>query len=265
MVDMPAITYRTAGDWGPGKGARLTNPEIDNNFYQLALAIVNNAGTPGLGIAHIDVTDNIMTIVMEDYSIQGPFPLPTASFRFRGAWQPNTDYIANDLFTSNDIGNEGLYFVNRAHTSTPIPFNPADGNEQGPYASFLVPYQTLFDIGFFYPAQPGYGIGDEYTEDVEQPMFGLLATKDFYLPVGLPDSLAKLDVGPAAPLSFKIMLNGVQVGLLEFGTTETDGTFSLAGDTQIVAGDLLQFYRPEVIDDTAYNLYVTIVAKLGTF
>lgn len=264
MVDMPLITYRTTGVWGPGKGARLTNPEIDFNFYSLALAIVNNAGVPGVGIAHISVVDNQMTIIMEDYSTFGPFTLPTATFRFRGAWQPNTDYLANDLFYSEDFDNEGLYFVNLPHTSTPEPFNPADGNEQGPYASFMVPFQSLFDIGFFYPAHPGYGIGgDEYSLDVEQPMFALLATRDFYLPINLSGSLAKLDIGPAAPLEFRILKDGTDIGTLNFGTSETDGEFTFAADVNFTAGEMLRIYRPAVLDDLAYNLTVTLVGKIG--
>ena len=34
------ITYRTAGAWGPGKGANLTAAEVDGNFHGLATRLV---------------------------------------------------------------------------------------------------------------------------------------------------------------------------------------------------------------------------------
>jgi hypothetical protein len=261
MVDVP-IVYRNNGPWGAGKGAPLTSEEGDQNLAALVTALNElNLQSP-VEIAAINVSDNQMTIVMEDYTVFGPFTLPVASFAMRGAWTPDTLYARNDLFTATVDGVGGLYMANRAFTSPSGAFNPNSGDMQGPFQSLLVPYQTLFDIGFFYPAQPGYGIGDEYTEDVEQPMFNLLSARAFHFLENAPGSLAKLDVGPASLLELRVLKNDTDIGVISFASGETDGTITLT-TTDFAAGDMLRVYRPEVIDDTAYNLTVTLVGVIG--
>lgn len=260
----PMIVYRTDGPWGTGKGANLTKEELDNNWWELVQEFANIVLQAPTNILNITVTDGQMTILMEDYSTFGPFTLPVANLTNRGTWANGTLFNRNDLFTVAEGDDEdGLYFVNKAHTAE-APFNPAAGDEQGPFAVKLIGYQTTFDIGFFYPAQPGYGIGDEYTADIEQPMFGMIAARPFYLPQDLPGALAKLDVAPTSALEFRILQNGVDIGTLNFSATDPDGTFFFPAPIEFVAGDLLQFYRPEVIDDTAYNLYVTLTARYGS-
>jgi hypothetical protein len=256
----PAIIYRTAGSWGAGEGANLQPAELDQNFHELAQAVENIEQLSPIEIAAINVVDNQMTIVLEDYTVFGPFTLPVPSLTVTGPWEPETAYERYELFTADD----GLYMVVQPHTSSVEPFNPNDGNEQGPFVRLLVPYQTMFDIGFFYPAQPGYGIGDEYTEDIEQPMFSLLASRAFYLPEDLPLSIAKLTSGPSVAMTMRILKNGTDIGTLQFGVGETTGTFTFAADVSFAAGDILDVYRPIEIDDTAYNLRVTLVAHLGT-
>jgi hypothetical protein len=110
------LTFRTLGPWGPGKGANLTPPEVDGNFYAVAQAIVDLQNNPALpnSIASITVSGTTMTIHMMDGSTMGPFDLPVLTFRWRGEWQPSTSYAELDVFTVTDVG---IFLVNAPHTS----------------------------------------------------------------------------------------------------------------------------------------------------
>ncbi len=109
------LTYRTAGAWGPGKGSDLTPAEVDENFYDTALAIFDLVDNPpqANGISEITVTGATMTIILDDLTEEGPFVLPTATFVFVGEWQPTTQYFVNDVFSVSGQGvDDGTYFVN---------------------------------------------------------------------------------------------------------------------------------------------------------
>lgn len=130
------ITFRTAGVWGAGVGRNLTAAEFDNNNQSLKLAVEylnDNPPTPD-NIASITVLNNNMTITTELGTVYGPFLLPIAEFRDRGAWADATDYLYGDIFTQGT----GLYMVQREHTSE-APFDPDATGIGGPL------YRLLFD------------------------------------------------------------------------------------------------------------------------
>ena len=132
------IVYRTAGAWGAGVGRRLTKAEGDGNLFELVTRVsVLEGSIPagGVGISSIDVTvDGQMTITLTDASSQGPFPLPTTTYPFRGLWAPSTSYLKYDHFTRN--GN--LYEVLVNHVSQ-LTFSPTanDGAGHDYYALIL--------------------------------------------------------------------------------------------------------------------------------
>lgn len=133
---MVTITFRTAGPWGAGIGMDLSAVQIDTNFYNINLKLADLETNPVQPnqIANITVANNQMTIVMEDATTFGPFVLPIAEFRDRGAWAPATDYVYADIFTQG----LGLYMVLQEHTSAGA-FDPAASNGFGPI------YRLLFD------------------------------------------------------------------------------------------------------------------------
>lgn len=124
-----AITYRNAGAWGAGKGARLTSTEVDLNFWDISgrLLLVETNPPDANGIASISVLSGQMRVTMDDATIFGPFTLPIASFRVRDEWLPSTSYIVNDLVSYETLG---LYLVIKTHTS-PTVFDAAhlDGGD----------------------------------------------------------------------------------------------------------------------------------------
>jgi len=113
MVD---ITYRTLGPWGSGKGANLQPAEVDTNFWNVAEAIVALQTNPAqpVGIASITVSGTQMWITLTDSTVLGPYTLPVLTFRWRGEWEPNADYVALDVVT---VFQTGIFMCQVSHTS----------------------------------------------------------------------------------------------------------------------------------------------------
>lgn len=110
------ITYRTAGDWGAGKGSNLTPEEVDENFWTLWLAVLAATANPPdpIDVASFSVSGTTFTVHLSNGATHGPFELPLVTFRWRGAWVPGIEYEAFDVFFVVDTG---LYFVLREHVS----------------------------------------------------------------------------------------------------------------------------------------------------
>lgn len=80
------LTYRNAGAWGAGKGARLTSAEIDDNFYtlvQMIDALTGGGFVTGADNPVVDVTVSGATLTIyfadtttETRTISAPFAAP---------------------------------------------------------------------------------------------------------------------------------------------------------------------------------------------
>jgi hypothetical protein len=130
------IVYRGPGAWGGGKGAPLTKPEIDGNFWALASALqdlIDNPPSPN-EIAGFEVTGSQFTVVMGDGSRLGPLPLPVIMIKWRGEYQVGALYKELDVLT---VANRGVFMVLEDHVGE-NPFNPDDIDSRGPF------YQQLW-------------------------------------------------------------------------------------------------------------------------
>lgn len=175
------LTYRTVGPWGPGKGADLTPAEIDQNFYDTALALFELESNPpqANGIAEITVTGATMSIILDDLTVEGPFTLPTATFVFVGPWAPTTQYFVNDVFSVAGAGiDDGVYFVNTNFESASAfdselieidkMFGPADwtlsdlGDVEINTAGLQVREGLFWNGGAFVNQEPGLGRRTKY-------------------------------------------------------------------------------------------------------
>ena len=138
-----AITYRTAGAWGAGKGSNLTAAEIDGNFYDLDGRVVSLEGaTPTAAeIQTIALNEDQLTIVLDNGASFGPFTMPTLTFNWRGEWTPSTVYAALDFVS---VAGDGVYLVTEAHTSAGT-FDPdADLGSGGPSGAST--YALMFAV-----------------------------------------------------------------------------------------------------------------------
>ena len=121
-----SIVYRTSGPWGPSSVTEdLTPVQVDNNFWELVQQIAAKA-VQGVGIANIIVVGNQMTVLLTDHTLLGPFTLPVATLNFLGEWQPNTNYLANDIITHGG----STYIVLWNHTSAAT-FDPGANDGMG--------------------------------------------------------------------------------------------------------------------------------------
>ena len=109
-----AITYRTTGAWGAGKGTNLTPAEVDANFHTLALDLAELETT--LIPAEIDdvtLVGSQLTFILSDARTLGPVTLPTAMPKYAGEWAAATTYTTLDILDTL----EGPVLVLQSHTS----------------------------------------------------------------------------------------------------------------------------------------------------
>jgi hypothetical protein len=255
---MVALKYRTDDNaqWGAGLGRDLQPGEVDQNFYdveQRLEAVEQNPVLPN-EIESISVDGNRMTITMADHTVFGPLILPQAAFRFTGAFAPNHNYRLYDFLVAND----GLYLVLHDFTSGGSFVFGADA--QGPFYQLVMPFPSGYDIGFFFPGTPGFGIADGAA------MFAFRASPrtPFYLPAGLNDSSVGLAIAPTADLSCAIYQDATQIGTLDFAPGSTAGAFTFDDAVQFNAGNTLRVMRPVALDDTALDLSVLFAGVKGT-
>jgi len=255
----PVIIYRTTdvAQWGTGKGANLQPVEFDQNNWNIAQAIQQIELLEPNNISSITVSGNTMKITMTDGTIY-TFALPTATMKFTGAWLPNHQYYANDMFTATG----GLYWVNRDHISDAA-FNPNHGDVQGTFATLMFPFPNVFSVGFSFPGAVGFGIeADEYEA---QAMFSYRADREFYLPATLEGSVGGLFIQAAAAMVLPIMRNMEQIGAINIAAAAVDVTFDFLDPQQFMPGDVLRVLRPMDLDSTAKDLTVTFHGTLGIF
>lgn len=254
------ITFRTTdlAKWGLGKGSPLTKDEADENLWQILEYIAqaaNAAGTPHQ-IVSINVASNQMTVALDDGTTFGPFTLPSAAFRWTGAFVGAFNYKTFDILTSND----GAYLVLQDHTSATT-FDPAASNMSGSLYALMFAYQNVYDVGFCFPGAPGFGI------PAGTPMFVYRFARDAYLPQDLLGSQAGFYTDPVdGPWTVDIYKNGTVIGSYTFDPSLSDpGSFTFAANVQFTAGDVLAIFPPAAVDSAAQAFSLTLIAKKGTF
>jgi hypothetical protein len=135
-------TYRTAGAWGAGKGSNLSPAEVDENFYGHEERILSLETSPAAGVSVVSFTvvGRRFSVNLSDSTVQGPYLLPVAAFRWSGEWVAGTTYEELDVFTRNtgDVDTDGVYLVFGTYvapsisTEDPDPFDPLVEDTNGP-------------------------------------------------------------------------------------------------------------------------------------
>jgi hypothetical protein len=255
-------TYRTTdpGQWGTGKGSPLSANEGDQNIWDIVQRLEELETNPpvAVGIASITATATALTVHLTDGSEQGPFTLPTAMFNDTGEYIKGFLYYPNDLIHASGFG---VYRVNIEHTSHATnAFDPTltDGSGHNLYKLLAAERTAAYEFGFYFPGLPGNEI------EIGGNMAAHIAVEDFYLPIGLAGSFARLFVAPTADVSYPLKKNTTTIGSIEFAAGAVVGTFTFAANVQFTAGDVARLARATGLDATAKELSVTFVGTYGT-
>jgi hypothetical protein len=125
------LKYVSTGAWGTGLGRPLTKEEGDGNVHTLAEAIqaLIDDPTPGVSVTNIAVSGRTVIFYLSDGSTRGPFTLPYAQPRYRGAWTALTAYAVMDIVR---VGSSGTFMVVQDHTSAAT-FDAEAGNSAGDF------------------------------------------------------------------------------------------------------------------------------------
>jgi hypothetical protein len=258
------ITYVTDGPWGTGTGVPHTAAEADGIIYELATRVQELESSPpeAVSIDSFTVDGTQLTVHLTDGSSQGPFTLPSATWRDTGAWQPSTLYFVNDLFAKNGA----LWRVLVQHTSEAT-FDPELFSGSGfVYSAIFVAPDQPYDIGMNH--------GDILPGDGSILMEHVFV-RNVVLEAGFPLSAAILNVAVAdGDISLPIYRNDDVIGFIEFtlgaGVLSPSGSqlgtfvpLSPAVDIQFVRFDRLKVGAPLPGDSAAAGLAVTFAARTG--
>jgi hypothetical protein len=256
-----AMTFRTAGAWGSGKGSNLAATEVDDNFWELLerLTTLENNPPVAVGIDHFTVSGNQLTVHLTDGDIAGPFALPSAQWRWVGEWSGSTLYFVNDICAQNG----SIYLVKVQHISASA-FDPdafdSDGGQE--YQLLLARPSQPYDVGMFY--------ADHIPGDASTLLQHIVA-HTFFLADAFTGSIAFLSMATTETIELPIYKNNDLIGSILFAAGEglvtgdpgQFGTFvppSPSFTTTLVRGDRLRVLAPSSTEDaTAKGLTVTFV------
>lgn len=236
-----AITYKSAGDWGPGKGAPLTAEEIDSNFYQLTqqLTALRDDPNPVVSIESVEAFQGGFKIIMADATEYGPFYIPMNAFRWRGDWAPETEYMKRDIFQVEGVG---LVVTLISHTSLlEFSLNTVTEDEEAFAYQLMFADTRTYDICYYAPGVIAQGL------DVDSPILQIVAARNFFIPStdsGYVAGYAVLTTANAAPLSFVVAINGEQVATIAFDADATTGTLTVDDNAFLTPGDVLTVLQP---------------------
>ena len=125
------VKFVTSGAWGSGVSRPLTAPEVDLNFHSIKAAIDDLIANPveGVSLTNIVQSGTSLTFYLSDGSTRGPFALPVAYPRYRGAWIASASYAVNDIVYAAGYG---TYLVVLDHTADLV-FDPNEASSAGEY------------------------------------------------------------------------------------------------------------------------------------
>lgn len=256
------LSFKTTDNtkWGAGNGlgtgGNLTPQQADEDIWVLhsRIQVLEDNPPTARSIESFTVIGSQLQVNMSDGSTEGPFDLPIATFQMKGDWVNDMTYYPLDVVS---VPHDGLYVVNIQHTTpaSPATFDPQadDGSGNLLYTKVFGDDAWIYDVGWFYPGQPGLGIEDD------APIAAHLFRRAVICPANLVDSGAELRVPPASDLSFDLQVNGVVKGSVDFASGETVGTFTFATQVSCAPGDIIQIMKPSAVDSAAKDLTVTLI------
>lgn len=253
------IVYRSV------KGSNLTATEVDDNFHDLDDRVTTlEVSDPDIvEIDHFVVEGTLLTIVLTNGVEHGPFPLPTAQWRFTGQWLPGITYLTNDI-----VSNDGsLYFIRVQHISAPT-FDPGLFTIEGyVYVNILARADQPYDIGL--------GFWNDVVPAGEEVILQSVAVRPYTIAESFEGSIAFLKIAPTGTVTLPVVQNldtVIAYIVFEPGSETDDGGLfgafesvnSSEGEILVARGDrisVLQATESES-DATAAGLSVTIAGVI---
>lgn len=185
MTDPVVIFKNNIGAY-TGKGSRLTSLEVDANFYNLLVAIIELLNGGAFGVS-VSFNGSSLTFNWSDGTQSGPYRLPTAVFNPVGEWTNGATYHVNDVVSVNGVG---YFLVLEDHTTASegdFDANLTEGTGDDPvYAqiSELPDVASMLDYkGFF-------------TNDVLYEAFNVVQSATYGLFVVLQDHVSAATFDP---------------------------------------------------------------------
>lgn len=237
-----AIIYRAV------KGANLTAAEVDNNFLELKTALDTLTGSPptAVSIDTIAVVGDQITFTMTDASTRGPFTLPTATWRERGAWTASTVYLKNDV-----VSNGGNIYRVLHNVTSDITFDPAETDIDGfVYSLILAPATQPNDLHVF--------VGGVFSND--QLVLRYIATRRWQLPINLGGSQFLAGVTATADADIILYKNAGVIGTVTFAMGATDADIDFVAAITFEIGDIFKIVADHVADTTLADVSFDILA-----
>lgn len=275
------LSFRTADNtrWGGGNVTDLTAVQVDINFWTLFEAIAQLEADQDITVSidFITVSGNQMFITLTNHAVLGPFTLPTAQWKPRGVWTPNTAYAPFDVVSN--AGN--LYLVTTAHTSAAtFNSNATDGLGQALYILILsAPANSLPNAG---------NTGQVLMKASESPfvsawsdlfirmvafvggqpnpselLLQYVVVDDMTIPAGLVGSAFFANTPTATDVTYTITHNTNPIGSITFnGPSPENITVSFTADITCVPDDVIALVGPVTPDARQADITFVIVATL---
>jgi hypothetical protein len=252
-----AITFKTTGAWGAGKGAPLTEAEIDANFYWLKGVAESLADrpAPAVNVQEVVRIGDTFKVVMSDSTEYGPYDIPIIQYAWRGTWAPGVDYEQFDLIHVEDAG---IFYVLVDHHSEST-FDQSAADTDGLWYKQMTGVATGYDLSFFVP-----GVVGAWYQGAS-PIFQYVAPRPIYIPAGTGSDVGQVAVAvadSANSTTLSIRLNGTEVGEAIIAASAIAGAMTFDYNVVISPGDLLSIEQPATVS-TAEDLSIVIVAKRG--
>lgn len=276
-----SITYRTNDNtrWGTGQGSDLSAAQIDINFWELFSAVTSlqDHASTAAGIDYFVIAGgNQLYVHLTNHAVIGPYTIPTAQWRFRGEWQPDTVYGNFDVITEGGA----TYLVIFAHTSANASpgFDPgaSDGMGHNYYGLLIAPQMNALPAGgaqgtlLAKNSATNYdtkwiannivlGIYFEGGFIPDEVVLEYVFTETVIFPIGLAGSQGNAGLPPTTDQVFTLFKNGSSIGTVAFNATDTP-TFSFTAAVTFIAGDILSIVAPFAMDAHMEDVAISLVA-----
>lgn len=240
-------TFRNTTGGNAGVNRKLTVAEADGNTLMAKDAIATLQSQTGKQILRTELTDSrtALQVVYTDSTVDGPFPLPVATFNPVGIWQNDTPYAYLDVVTVIGVGTFACMI---AHTSPSPPeeFDPGavdESTDDGGLLWFQTGEARDVDVDASFSIIGSLPTAEENTasdadDDVLLGQYVVLRELIMEAPLTLGRAYLNTPVA-TGNATLSITKNGTSIGTIFFDEDDNFGVFTFEDDVEFTLGDRL--------------------------